>query len=76
MMDTCKTAPKPRIPRAFDLDKLTELCELVWQRPVEPRAAAYFARLMERQIRGFTPYLPNRRVTLKAVWDAASVYYA
>ena len=66
-----------RIPRAVDLDKLTELCELVWQRPVEPRAAAYFARLMERQIRGFAPYLPNGdRVTLRAVWDAASVYYA
>lgn len=68
---------KPRIPQAVDLDKLTELCELVWQRPVEPQAAAYFARLMERQIKGFRPYLrPNRKVTLRAVWEAAGVYYA
>lgn len=67
----------PRIPKAVDLDMLTELCEQVWQRPVEPRAAAYFGRLMERQIRGFTPYLPSKkRVTLKSVWEAASGYYA
>lgn len=67
---------KPRVPMAVDLALLTQLCEKTWGRPVEPRAAAYFARLMERQIKGFTPYLNGEDVvTLEAVWEAASRYY-
>jgi hypothetical protein len=67
---------KPRVPMGVDLTLLTELCQKTWQRPVEPRAAAYFARLMERQIKGFTPYVQDKdTVTLEAVWEAASRYY-
>jgi hypothetical protein len=67
---------KPRVPIGVDLESLTELCQQTWQRPVEPRAAAYFARLMVRQIRGFTPYVQGKdRVTLESVWEAASRYY-
>jgi hypothetical protein len=67
---------KARIPEGIDLTKLTELCEQTWGRPVEPRAAAYFARLMVRQIRGFTIYVQDKdTVTLEAVWEAASHYY-
>jgi len=66
----------PRVPIAVDLTLLTQLCEKTWGRTVEPRAAAYFARLMERQIKGFTPYLNGRNVvTLESVWEAASRYW-
>jgi len=59
-----------------DLEQLTAFCAQTWGREVEPQAAAYFARLMERRIREFTDYIPGKgRVTIKHVYEAASRFY-
>ncbi len=59
-----------------DARELAKFCEQVWGRQAEPEAAAYFVRLMERQIIGFTGYLPGSgKVTRQHVYTAASRYY-
>ena len=69
-----------RIEDLICAEKLATYCGEVWGCNVEPEAAAYFVRLMARQIAGFTPYLPKntrlRRVKLHHVWRAAGRYFA
>jgi len=75
--------PQPQTPRwqrgippFVDAQALADYCARTWSRPVEPQAAAYFARLMARRIDGFTLYLPNnlKPVTLPDVYRAAGIY--
>ena len=76
--------PKPQTPRwqrgippFVDAQALAAYCALTWSRPVEPQAAAYFARLMVRRIQGFATYLPNnlKPITLNDIYRAAGIYF-
>jgi len=62
---------------AVNLDQLTVFCSEVWGREVDPKAAAYFARLMERRINEFTAYIPGKgKVTINYVYEAASRFFS
>ena len=65
-----------RIENLVCAEKLATYCGQVWGCEVEPQAAAYFVRLMARQIAGFTPYLGTRKVVkLNHVYHAAARYF-
>jgi hypothetical protein len=71
---------KLKIWDVVDREKLRQYCEQVYGVPVAHEASDYFARLMDRRIEGFKPYLPlhlidHRGLTAKDMYRAASQYF-
>jgi hypothetical protein len=75
-------APRTRLKiwDVVDREELRQYCGQVYGVPVTAEASDYFARLMDRQIEGFKPYLPlhlidHRALTAEDMYQAASIYF-